>query len=476
MADNDFNWWSAVPVVGGLLGGLFGSQSGQPTTQTVQYLPPQYSPQQQAINNIMYYGIMQNLMQQQPQYQNLLNQYIYGTPGGGIGGMEGMAPTGGLPTAQQAIEQYRTQKEMVTEAERPMKELTRDLRIELLAPVYKAAQNAAMNLQDPTKSNEYNKAMATAKEELNVLAGMNADEVENWISATTKKGVQDIEPQIPKSFRKTMYYITQTGKEIPEKITGKYPEIQNVLQSADFSQVAKGITQPQPAIQPEVPIAPTGEMQTAEGAVSPVTGEATTPAGGILGQLMQSPQYLTEQFTLAKEQGMKDISDWYQQAQRELEQRGIAQGGYLGSQYERDVGGILGRRGEMETQLGSSLRQAEIAATRQNWYDMLNALSNLQTLQGNLQAQQTAPWLGAAQQMTNVQPGYTTTQSSPGVGIFPGMIAGGYAGAGLAKGLSNFGGIQNQPATSYGAGLMTPGLSLTGTQNLWNKYIANPWG
>jgi hypothetical protein len=81
---------------------------------------------------------------------------------------------------------------------------------------------------------------------------------------------------------------------------------------------------------------------------------------------------------------------------------------------------------------------------------MLTALTNLQSLQANIQAQRTAPWISAAQNIATAPYG-TSTQitTTPGVGAFPSALGGAYAGAGLGNYLGNWWQNRNQPqATS----------------------------
>ena len=458
---------------GGLLGGWGGSQSGGPTTQTVQYLPPQYTPQQQAINNLMYYGILSNLGSAGGQgagYQDLLNQYIYGVPAERLSGPRTM---GEMPSAQNIIQQYETSKEAAAEAEKPYLEQQADIKNILLKPVYETALKLANNNQDILSNPEFQEHAKRAEEELGALTGLTGEDPTIAVRAIATQAVKD------SSGEENVLGSEYKGKQIrslasPGESSNRFSifknwkdEIKDTLNSQSFKDTYSMITGTE-----KPGVTPSPEMV---GTTTEIGNQApATPTGGILENIMDK-DWIAKQFALAEEGGKKDIADWYNQAARELEQRGIGQyGGYMGSPYERDVGGILGKRGEMESTLGRELETAKIGMERQNWYDMLNALTGLQTLQSNLQTAQTTPWLGASQQMTNVPWGQTTTQTSPGVGIFPGFIGGTEAGLGLYEMGQNLGfwGQQKQPATSYGAGTTSPVFQLSGTQNLYNQLIS----
>ena len=411
---------------GGLLGGWGGSQSGGPTTQTVQYLPPQYTPQQQAINNLMYYGAMSNLYGKlggNQGIQDLLNQYIYGIPAGGQTAQRGTS-------AQDIISGYQQQRKEATETEAGLKSLEGDLKTQTLKSFFdyldernqmsseerantyedlnKKRKETIQQLQDLIGTSEADANLLTASAEMKMLNKFKKDNPEEAKAEAEMEGFAS-SPMLHYDWMNIPGVAEATEKK------GALSYVNKMANSDEMNKIYEYST---------------GEIPTEEITTTP--GETTTtPEGGLLGDIMNK-DWIAQQFGLVKEGSMKDISDWYDRAARELEQRGIGQyGGYMGSPYERDVGGILGKRGEMESTLGRELETAKIGMERQNWYDMLNALTGLQTLQSNLQTAQTTPWLGAAQQMTNVPWGQTTTQTSPGVGIFPGFIGGTEAGLGL---------------------------------------------
>lgn len=200
------------------------------------------------------------------------------------------------------------------------------------------------------------------------------------------------------------------------------------------------------ALVPEQPIAqPVTPTQPVE--------QPYTPLGAIM---QQTPEQLAEQYDILRQQGRRGIEDWYQQAQREFERRGIGQyGGYMGTPVERDIGGILGQRGRMETELGAQLGLSELQARQQLPYGQLQTLEDVRRWEAQNLLQQQAPWIGVGQQMYALPWGQTTTatQQTPGPGIIPGAISGAYTGAGL-YGMGQNLGWWGQQRTPYGGGMV----------------------
>lgn len=407
------------------------------TTQQTQYAQPQFTPQQQGLQNLLYYGAMTNLMQPGSPYQDLLNQYIYGGGFGAGAGIGGQAATGGMPAATDIISEYERQVAGAEEAIEQTETLGGDITKELLFSVRKGDLNPA-----------------EAQQRLQDLTGKSQKEASRLANIAYYQYQRETNPKfeefinLPYLDQEAVKYIKaeqykEYSKDESEFLDLPYldQEVISYMESPEFTQTSEIFAPVEERIAPEgeAPVAPEGEV----------------PEGGVLAEIMD-PTWIAKQFGLAKEKGMEEIGGWYEQAARELEQRGIGQyGGLMGSQYERDVGGILGRRGEMESTLGRELSTAQIGMERQNWFDVLNALTGLQTLQSNLQTQRVTPWIQTAQQQTALPYqalGSTVTQTSPyqGPGLIQAGIGGAYAGAGLANYLGNWGQGYNQPATPYG--------------------------
>ncbi len=427
---------------------------------------------------------MSNLYPQGQNYQNLLNQYIYGAPGAQAG-----APAQG-PQVEQIISGYQQQREGAARTEEYLAKTEKEIVRETLKPVMeKVAAHRKMSLKEymGTDKEEMLGLVKEASQQLQDLAGMSKIHADSLAYRTSGAGLMEWVMERVKAGEKLppgkdvfdfgaikaedLGYDSSAARWDSPKKTQEFNEFMEYQPKYDiqemYNQLQEAPEAEKPTMMPEASMAPAVQA-----------GEDASMSGGLLAQIAD-PAYISEQFGLAKKAGMEEIGDWYTRAARELEQRGISQyGGLMGSQYERDVGGVLGKRGEMESTLGRELRTAQIGMERQNLYDVLNAMTNLQTLQSNLQTARTSPWIGAAQSLASAPYGQTTTTPYQGVGMIPAAISGAYAGLGLYGMGQNLGlwgqGQDNQPATSYGAG--TSGLNLAGTQNLYNQYTgSNLW-
>jgi hypothetical protein len=197
-----------------------------------------------------------------------------------------------------------------------------------------------------------------------------------------------------------------------------------------------------------------------------IPGEETTPLEYIMGL---SPEQVTKQFDILREEGMKGIEDWYEQAIREMEMRGIAQySGLKGSHSERDLGALLGKRKQMEQDLTNTLDLQKMQMIEAQQYNKLQALEDIRRWEAGYKQQIQNPWIQAGQQMLSLPWGQTSvhTQTMPGVGVLPGTISGLSTGLGMYNWGKELGWWGNQPATAYGSG-MNPGVSPIGT---WGSY------
>jgi hypothetical protein len=436
-----------ITAGGSILGGLLGGQKGPPaeTTQRIEHVRPVLTPEEQAMQNFFMDQVYGRLGQTSP-LQNLIEQYY----GGGyqpmtMGAMPGRQPM--MPT-QISPEGTRQQYEQTVKAGRWEQEVLPALQnikklwgdrplsaypanIKGREPIHKAAQMV-----------EAQKTLQNAAKQL----GMTTDEVKN---------------------------LYEEWKASPETVAQRYSPLSQALPT----QPSPGATTPTRSAtggafgywREGVPSQYQAGAQTGQPFEQPQPSpdQPYTPLGAIM---QQSPEQLGAQYGILRQQGMRGIEDWYQQAQREFERRGMgAYGGYMGTPMQQDLGNILAERGRMQTELGSQLGLSELQARQQLPYGQLQALEDVRRFEAQQQLAQQAPWIGVGQQMYALPWGQTTTavQQQPGPGIIPGAISGAYTGAGLAQMGQNLGWWGG----GGGGSLMTPGIT-----NISATYGGSPSG
>ena len=279
-----------------------------------------------------------------------------------------------------------------------------------------------------------------------------------------------------------------SGSEIQEQLSAQEPQtvLQNNLQQAQQAIQAGNIDQginlvnqamssePISLLEPTLP-AETVQQTTipTQQTQQPVTG------GGLAGQIMaQTPEQISAQYDILRKQGMQGIADWQAQAMREMEQRGISQGGgYLGSLQNKDTQAILANALKQQTELGQNLGLSELQTQMAQPYQQLSALTPLQQYEQNYGLSQQQTYLDPAIQFLMAPWGQATSRSTqlPGMGVLPGAYLGA-ATAGNIYNMANQLGWWNSPATAYGGGIggqsfISSPLAGTGLQSTWNTYM-----
>lgn len=390
--------------------GLFGGDT-QTATQTVQYLPPQLQPWQQSLQQDFLDWMMKNIGYEDPML-SMLNQYYLGQ----------YAP----PPQQAPAVSEKMQEQLADPFYQAVIKIGNFSRAEQ-SEITNALTKFSREIAKGGFTGEVTRKLLTSnlqkfgfsEEEINNLvkqykANPNQFETElyeyNRLSSTEKEQI-------------AAYMPTEPGIEEPEMVTPELPE--GVPEGVDIESLKWWENLP-----PE------------------------SPLGQITGL---TPEDVEKKINLQEQLALQNVSDWYEQAQREFQQRGITQhGGIMGKGVETDLGSILSERGRREGEISQYYEALRSNAPYETAVQKLAVLEPLRQSAQQYQLQKQIPWLPIGQSMFTVPYGQqiTTTQPTSGVGAIPFLsdIAGiGLGTYGLGSSFGWWGG--QTPATAFGAGL-----------------------
>lgn len=453
-------WGPVIAGIGGLLGGLLGGDESPPQTSTTQTSStrPSYTTEELALLNSMYNQFYGNIGAQSPLYSQLMSGY-------GVPGYTG-APQIGIP------EPYREQQELDTATKKAQGVMDLfqqwDEIQKIPNPFVRAAQ---IKMEAPAIASKYTELVG-GDMDINTVKGGFQTNYARWKANPEQWQTSYLQP-----YEEKLQYAQ-------EAINKQYAPLIEAQQAAappeeefigPFGAVSTSHLEPQPTEQPTElldtsvqPVTQPTELTQAEqiAQTQPSTGSPLQDVQA------QSPEQLAQMYNLMQQQGQRGIEDWWNQAQRELEQRGISQrGGYEGSGTIQDLGSLLAQKGRMQQDLGTQLGLSQMQAGLQLPYQQLSALEPVRQFEANYQLQQQAPWISFGSQQLALPWGQAQSTTTPGssVGVIPGAISGLYSGMGLYGMGQNLGwwGIQNQPATAYGAGGTGP---MSWNPNAYDMY------
>lgn len=395
---------------------------GGEQTTTLQYLSPNYTPEQQSVQDLLNQNIFQSLTPEQydPLADMIYQYYGIEEP---VSLQQVLNPLGydfSDPYYRKIIETGN---------------LSKKEREELIGAVKEFQLRKSQGYNMGSKGYWFNGPAQTFQQALE-SKGISPELVSDLSQYSAKDietdlvGFMNLAPEQRTGYQALLQPAPETGEPTPELVT---PSL--------------GTT--------------AGEMPPSE---QPPWWEQEAYKESPLAKLMTLPKYRQEQFDLARQEGKQTIEDWYNRAMRDVSRRGITEsGGYLGSRFEKDVASVLGEGGRRESDLMRQLRQGQIAAETQDVYSLINATENIRRWQESFQLQKKMPWIPVAQSML---PPFSQQQTTtmPGAGLIP--MASDIAGIGLGtyalgSGLGWWGGstASNLPATGYPYNPFTSGYT-----------------